>query len=162
MQGNARLKSDLTETGSCDCSYAIEGLARLRVNIYRQNGSHGIVMRKLQSEIPTLDALGLPPVFREIIKENNGIVLLTGGTGSGKTTTLAAMLNEMNRTREIHILTLEDPIEFLHQHQTAVFSQRQLGKDFFRLPMACARPCVRRRKSSWWAKFATAKRWKSR
>jgi twitching motility protein PilT len=88
-------------------------------------------MRKLQSQIPTIDQLGLPPIFREIIKEKNGIVLLTGGTGSGKTTTLAAMLNELNRTQEIHILTLEDPIEFMHTHIKAAFSQRELGKDFF-------------------------------
>ncbi len=129
--GNERLISDLKRAGSCDCSYAIEGVARLRVNIYRQSGTHGIVMRKLQSNIPTLEDLKLPPIFREIIKENNGIVLVTGGTGSGKTSTLAAMLNELNRTKEIHILTLEDPIEFSHKHQLAAMSQRELGKDFF-------------------------------
>ncbi|HEX8281325.1 MAG TPA: ATPase, T2SS/T4P/T4SS family, partial [Chthoniobacterales bacterium] len=128
---NERLKKDFAETGSCDCSYAIEGLARFRVNVFRQYGRHAIVMRKLQSEIPTLEKLGLPPIFQQVIKEKNGIVFLTGGTGSGKTTTLAAMLNELNRTQEIHILTLEDPIEFLHPHQKAAFSQRELGKDFF-------------------------------
>ncbi|HMJ07226.1 MAG TPA: PilT/PilU family type 4a pilus ATPase [Chthoniobacterales bacterium] len=130
MGTNPRLKADLDELGSCDCSYSLAEIARLRVNIFRQNGRHAIVMRKLESEIPTLDKLGLPPIFREIIKEKNGIVLVTGGTGSGKTTTLSAMLDELNRTQEIHILTLEDPIEFLHQHQLSAVSQRELGKDF--------------------------------
>ncbi len=87
-------------------------------------------MRKLQSEIPTLEKLGLPPVFREIVKEQNGIILVTGGTGTGKTTTLAAMLNELNQNQEIHIVTLEDPIEFFHSHSKAAISQRELGKDF--------------------------------
>ena len=131
IDGNERLASDLAKNGSCDCSYGIDTLARFRVNIYKQSGRFAIVMRKLASEIPTLEKLGLPPVFREIIKEKNGIVFLTGGTGSGKTTTLAAMLNELNRTEEIHILTLEDPIEFMHPHMKAAISQRELGKDFF-------------------------------
>src|SRR3712207_3038671 len=130
MGTNQRLRTDFTERGSCDCSYALGEVARFRVNIFRQNGRHAIVMRKLQSEIPTLEKLNLPPVFREIIREKNGIVVITGGTGSGKTTTLAAMLNELNRTQEIHILTLEDPIEFMHPHKLAAFSQRELGKDF--------------------------------
>ena len=88
-------------------------------------------MRKFASEIPTIEKLGLPPIFREMIKEKNGIIFVTGGTGSGKTTTLAAMLNELNRNQEIHILTLEDPIEFMHPHVKAAISQRELGKDFF-------------------------------
>jgi twitching motility protein PilT len=84
----------------------------------------------LQSTVPTLDKIGLPPIFREIVKEKDGIVLLTGGTGTGKTTTLAAMINELNDTKEIHIVTLEDPIEFFHKHNKAAISQRELGKDF--------------------------------
>jgi twitching motility protein PilT len=87
-------------------------------------------MRKLQSDVPTLEKLGLPPIFREIVKEKDGIILLTGGTGTGKTTTLAAMINELNETQEIHIVTLEDPIEFFHTHRKAAISQRELGKDF--------------------------------
>lgn len=130
MEGDERLKSDFATYGSCDCSYALGDLARLRVNIFKQNGRQAIVMRKLQTEIPTLDALGLPPIFREMIKEKNGIIFVTGATGSGKTTTLAAMLNELNETQKIHILTLEDPIEFMHPHKQALFNQRQLGKDF--------------------------------
>ena len=125
-----RLRQDLAERGSCDCSYGLRDVARFRTNIFKQNGRYAIVMRKLQSEIPTLEKLKPPPIFRDIIREKNGIVLLTGGTGSGKTTTLAAILNELNCTQEIHILTLEDPIEFVHQHRLAAFSQRELGKDF--------------------------------
>ncbi|HEV3409236.1 MAG TPA: PilT/PilU family type 4a pilus ATPase [Chthoniobacterales bacterium] len=130
MQGEERLADDLTRNGSCDCSYALEGIARFRVNIFRQNGRQAIVMRKLQTQIPTLEGLGLPPIFGEMVKEKNGIIFVTGATGSGKTTTLAAMLNELNRTQQIHILTLEDPIEFMHPHQRALFNQRELGKDF--------------------------------
>ncbi|MEO5717713.1 MAG: PilT/PilU family type 4a pilus ATPase [Chthoniobacterales bacterium] len=130
MTGSERLQSDLQTTGSCDTSYSFGDLARFRVNIYRQNGHHGIVMRKLQSAVPTLEALGLPPIFQEMVQEKFGIIFLTGSTGSGKTTTLAAMLNEINQTQEVHVVTLEDPIEFLHPHQKAVFSQRELGKDF--------------------------------
>jgi twitching motility protein PilT len=130
INGSERLKMDFAASGSCDCSYVIENLARFRVNIFRQNGRHAIVMRKLQSEVPTLDKLGLPPIFREIIKEKNGIILVTGGTGTGKTTTLAAMLNELNHSEEIHIVTLEDPIEFYHSHGKAAISQRELSKDF--------------------------------
>ncbi len=130
MQGNPRLVDDFANLGSCDCSYSIEKLARFRVNVFKQNGRHAIVMRKLQSVIPTLDKLGLPPIFRQIVKEKTGVVFVTGGTGSGKTTTLAAMLNELNQTSEIHVVTLEDPIEFLHPHAKAAFSQRELGRDF--------------------------------
>jgi twitching motility protein PilT len=130
MNGSERLRVEFATSGSCDCSYAIEDVARFRVNIFKQNGRHAVVMRKLQSEIPTLERLGLPPIFREMIKEKDGIILLTGGTGTGKTTTLAAMLNELNQTQEIHIVTLEDPIEFFHAHGKAAISQRELGKDF--------------------------------
>ena len=125
-----RLKNEFANYGSCDCSYALPQIARFRVNIFKQNGQRAIVMRKLQTDIPTLEQLGLPPIFKEMIKEKNGIIFVTGATGSGKTTTLAAMLNELNLTQKIHILTLEDPIEFLHPHKQALFNQRQLGKDF--------------------------------
>ena len=127
---DVRLNEDLAKLGSCDCSYALGDIARFRVNIFRQRGRKAIVMRKLQTEIPTLDGLGLHPIFREMVKEKNGIICVTGATGSGKTTTLAAMLNELNQTQQIHIVTLEDPIEFVHPHQKALFNQRELGKDF--------------------------------
>lgn len=130
INGDERLTRDLANWGSCDCSYALKDIARFRVNVFKQNGLPAIVMRKLQSEVPTLDKLGLPPVFREMIREKNGIIFVTGATGSGKTTTLAAMLNELNETQQIHVITLEDPIEFVHPHRRAVFHQRELGKDF--------------------------------
>ena len=130
MNGEPRLAADLARLGACDCSYSLADAARFRVNIFRQNGRQAIVMRKLQTQIPTLDQLGLPEVFREMVKEKNGIIFVTGATGSGKTTTLAAMLNELNETQHIHILTLEDPIEFLHPHKLSLFNQRELGKDF--------------------------------
>jgi twitching motility protein PilT len=130
MGDDERLKNEFASYGSCDCSYALANLARFRVNIFKQNGRQAIVMRKLQTEIPTIEQLGLPPIFKEMVKEKNGIIFVTGATGSGKTTTLAAMLNELNTTQKIHILTLEDPIEFLHPHKQALFNQRQLGKDF--------------------------------
>ena len=130
MGDNERLRADLASSGSCDTSYSLGHIARFRVNIYRQNGNLGIVMRKLQSQIPTLESLGLPPIFQKMTQEKFGLIFVTGSTGSGKTTTLAAILNELNRTQEIHVVTLEDPIEFLHPHQLAAFSQRELGKDF--------------------------------
>ena len=134
INGNPRLLQDLAEHGSCDGSYAPPGLGRFRVNIYRQNGNYAMVLRLLQSKIPTMESLQLPPVFWEIIKEKTGLIFLTGGAGNGKTTTLAAMLNEINRTNEVHIVTLEDPVEFLHPHLKATFSQRELGKDFYSFP----------------------------
>jgi twitching motility protein PilT len=128
--GDERLINDYDATGSCDCSYAIENLARFRVNIYKENCRRAIVMRKLQSTVPTLESLALRPVFREMIKEKNGIILVTGASGSGKTTTLAAIVDELNQTQDIHIVTLEDPIEFLHPHARAAISHRELGRDF--------------------------------
>jgi twitching motility protein PilT len=130
INGDERLTRDLANWGSCDCSYALKDIARFRVNIFKQNGRYAIVMRQLQSQLPTLEKLRLPPVFGEIIKERTGIIFVTGAAGSGKTTTLAAMLNEINQTQQIHIVTLEDPIEFLHPHRRGVFHQRELGKDF--------------------------------
>ena len=134
IANNGKFLRDLTEHGSCDCGYAIENECRFRVNIYRQNGSYAMVLRRLQSEIPTMDSLGLPPAFREIIKEKNGLVFVTGGAGNGKTTTLAAMLHEIDRTNKVHVVSLEDPIEFLHPQLQSTFSQRELGRDFYNFP----------------------------
>lgn len=127
---NERLQKDLMNDGSCDTSYSVGDLARFRVNIFRQYGRLAIVMRKLATEMPSIDGLGLGPVFREIVKEKTGITFCTGGTGSGKTTTLAALLNEINQTARMHVVTLEDPIEFLHPQKNATFSQRELGRDY--------------------------------
>ena len=134
MNGNERLAGDLAKTGSCDCSYSLTGVCRFRVYIYRQNGNYAMVLRRLSSQIPTMEQLHLAPVFHEIIKEKTGLVFITGGTGSGKTTTLAALLNEINLTSEVHVVTLEDPIEFLHPQLKATFSQRELGRDFYNFP----------------------------
>lgn len=130
MEGNERLYQDYMQSGSCDTSYAIPNVARFRVNIFRQNGAHGIVMRKLNTAIPSIEQLRLPPVLKGVVKEKNGLVFVTGATGNGKTTTLAAMLHELNKTEDVHVVTLEDPIEYLHAHVRCTFSQRELGKDF--------------------------------
>ena len=130
VNNSQRLLDDLKNTGSCDCSYSVEGLARFRVNIFKQKGSFAMVLRKLNTKIPSMTDLNLPPVFRKIIQEKTGLVFIAGATGSGKTTTLAAMLNEMNETMSAHIVTLEDPVEFLHPHKSATFCQREMGKDF--------------------------------
>src|ERR1051326_4103934 len=130
MSDDQRLRAEYAENGACDCSYAIEDVARFRINIYKQNRQRAIVMRKLESTVPSLASRGWPQIFQQIVKEKNGIVLVTGAAGSGKTTTLAAMINELNQTQPIHIVTLEDPIEFLHPHACAAISHRELGRDF--------------------------------
>lgn len=129
-----RLIGDLLRSGSCDCGYGVDERMRFRVNIFRQRGNWAIVMRRLQTDTPTIQGLNLPPVFAEMVEEKNGLILVTGSTGSGKTTTLASLLNEINRTRSVHIVTLEDPIEFVHRHQKATFNQRELGTDFDTYP----------------------------
>lgn len=129
-----RLLRELVERGSCDCSYALSDKSRFRVNIFRQRGNCAIVMRKAQAEMPTIDGLGLQPIFYTMGKEKNGLILVTGATGSGKTTTLSAMLNEINATQPVHVVTLEDPIEFVHSHKKATFNQRELGADFADFP----------------------------
>ena len=134
INDNPSLIQDLAKRGSCDCSYSLLNAHRFRVNIYRQNGNYAMALRRFQSEVPSLDSLHLPPIFREIVKEKTGLVFVTGGTGSGKTTTLTAMLNEINRTSEVHVVTLEDPIEFLHPQLKSTFSQRELGRDFYNFP----------------------------
>jgi twitching motility protein PilT len=134
IAGNEALAASLRTTGSCDCSYALPGVARFRVNIYQQMGHLAVVMRKLPNAVPTLEELKLPAVFQHIAKERNGFIFVTGSAGMGKTTTVAALLNELNRTQDIHIVTLEDPVEYLHEPNRASISQRELGKDFFNYP----------------------------
>jgi energy-coupling factor transporter ATP-binding protein EcfA2 len=113
VAGNRRLTEDLLRTGSCDSSYTLTGKARFRVNIFSQRGNYSIVLRKLATKIPTLAEMKLPDIFHQMAKEKTGLVLVTGATGSGKSTTLAALLNEINETKSIHIITLEDPVELL-------------------------------------------------
>lgn len=127
---NRRLTEDLIKAGSCDCSYSLGQKARFRVNIFSQRGHYSVILRKLSTEMPSIDQLNLPPVFHTITKEKTGLVLVTGATGSGKSTTLAALLNELNETKSIHIVTLEDPVEFVHPQKKATFNQREMGNDF--------------------------------
>jgi twitching motility protein PilT len=127
---NRRLTEDLLKTGSCDASYSLGQKARFRVNIFTQRGHYTIILRRLSTEIPSVDQLNLPPIFHTISKEKTGLVLVTGATGSGKSTTLAALLNELNETKSIHIVTLEDPVEFVHPQKKATFNQREMGNDF--------------------------------
>lgn len=130
INSDRRLTEILLREGSCDCSYGLPGKARFRVNIFSQRGHFTIVQRKLETQIPTIKGLGLPPAFLKMARETNGLILVTGATGSGKSTSLAAMLNEMNETKPIHVITLEDPVEFSHPHKKATFNQRELGLDF--------------------------------
>lgn len=134
MGDDRRLMKQFIMLGSCDCSYSVGDRARFRVNIFRQRGNFAIVMRRSQTEVPSIGSLGLPPIIQDIAKEKNGLVLVTGATGSGKTTTLAAILDEINETAPVHIVTLEDPIEFVHPHRRATISQRELGEDFDTYP----------------------------
>jgi twitching motility protein PilT len=134
MQGNRRLIYDYLTGGSCDCSYSLGDEARFRVSVFRQQGNFSVVLRKLEATVPTVDSLQLPPIFREVAKEKTGLVLVTGATGSGKTTTLAGILNEINETQPVHVITLEDPIEFVHPKRKATFNQRELGHDFNNYP----------------------------
>jgi twitching motility protein PilT len=130
IDGNTKLQQDIADRGSCDCSYSLPD-CRFRVNIYRECGSFAIVLRLLKPMVPTISGMGFPAVFNEVIKERGGITFVTGASGTGKTTTLAALLNEINLTRKVHVITLEDPIEFVYSHALATFSQRELGRDFF-------------------------------
>jgi twitching motility protein PilT len=128
--GSLRLFQDLISRGSCDLSYDLPGQCRFRVNIFHQQGSAAIVMRKMPTSIPTLQDLNLPPLFEKMANEQYGLILLTGGTGTGKSTTLAALIDAINARHAKHILTLEDPVEFVHHHKKGTVNQRELGMDF--------------------------------
>lgn len=129
--GNDRkLYENLIREGSCDLSYYLKGKTRFRTNIFSQKGVYSIVLRKLENLIPTIEDLGLPAVFHRIAEEKNGMILVTGATGSGKSTSLATILEEINGAKPVHVITLEDPVEFVYIHKKATFNQRELGKDF--------------------------------
>lgn len=117
------------QKGEMDTSYSVSGVGRFRINIYKQRGSTAIAIRVVGLKIPSLHELKMPDVIREMTSKQRGLVLVTGPTGSGKSTTLAAMVNEINNTRSAHIVTLEDPIEFLHKHNKSIINQREIGKD---------------------------------
>ena len=125
-----RLTRALLSEGSCDTSYQLAGKARFRVNVFSQKGCYSTVMRQLATRVPTIEELGLPPAFSKMAEERNGIILVTGATGTGKTTSLAAILNEINEKKSVHVVTLEDPVEYVHSQKKATFNQRELGMDF--------------------------------
>ena len=127
---NRRLLRDLVENGSCDLSYSLGHRARFRVNIFTQKGYITTVLRKLETQIPTIEGMQFPPAFDRMARELNGLVLFTGATGTGKTTSLAALLNRINEERAVHVVTLEDPIEYVHPQKKATFNQREMGNDF--------------------------------
>jgi twitching motility protein PilT len=130
LGGSKRLTEDLLRGGSCDSSYSLGDRARFRINIFQQRGHYSIVLRKLNAVIPTIPELNLPDVILQAAKEKTGLVLVTGATGSGKSTTLAAIIDEINAVQPIHIVTLEDPIEFGYAQKKATINQRELGQDF--------------------------------
>jgi len=129
MVSQPRLLEEFKQDGEVDFPYSIKGLARFRVNAFRQRGSVSLVCRAIPFSIRTVDELNLPPVIRRLAEEERGIVLLTGTTGSGKSTTLAAMVDHINQTRSKHIVTIEDPIEYLHPDKKSVINQREVGFD---------------------------------
>jgi twitching motility protein PilT len=124
-----RRRTEFTEIGEADFAYAIKNVSRFRVNAFRQRGSVSIACRAIPYQVRTIDDLGLPEVTRALAEEPRGIILLTGTTGSGKSTTLAAMIDHINETRSRHIVTLEDPIEYLHRDKQSIINQREVGTD---------------------------------
>lgn len=120
---------DFLQKGEIDLSYGIEGVSRFRINIFRQRDAISIAIRVIQRDIPSLEELGVNPILSTFIDKPQGLILVTGPTGSGKSTTLASMLDLINRTQSKHIITLEDPIEYLHRHDQSIINQREIGKD---------------------------------
>ena len=116
-------------TRELDFSYGVPGVGRFRFNVFRQRGNVGVAMRSIPAKIPSLESLRLPPVLRELTKKHSGIILVTGPTGSGKSTTIASMIDVINMERPVHILTMEDPIEYLHTHKVGMVNQREIGQD---------------------------------
>lgn len=119
----------LEEKGELDFSYSSPGVGRYRVNAYKQRGSFGMALRIIPMEIPSMDSLGLPSIVSDLARLPRGLILVTGPTGSGKSTTLASVIDQINRERNCHILTLEDPLEYLHRHNKAIVNQREIGND---------------------------------
>lgn len=136
LQGNPEAAQRLVQTGTADLSYSLPSRARFRVNIFQQRGVYSIVMRVIPTDIPTLASLSLPPQLAEIAELRNGIVLLTGPTGSGKSSTLAALIDIINETKQYHIVAIEDPIEYLHAHKNSTINQREVGHDTRDFPSA--------------------------
>ena len=138
----------IQKSGSADFGFAYLDKARFRVNVYKQKGSYAIAMRLIPSKILSLEEIGLPPMVRDLLNRPRGLILVTGPTGCGKTTTLASMLDVINREEDCHIITIEDPIEYYHSHKKSIVTQRELGWMSPLLPKACARRCAKIRTSS--------------
>ena len=136
MYGNPEAAHRLAHTGSADISYSLPSRVRFRVNIFQQRGTYSIVMRVIPTNVPTIQSLDLPAQLAEITDLRNGIVLVTGPTGAGKSSTLAAIINRINETHHHHIVTIEDPIEFLHLHKNSTINQREIGSDAQDFPSA--------------------------
>jgi twitching motility protein PilT len=136
MKGNPDAASRLARTGTADLSYSLPSRTRFRVNIFQQRGTYAIVMRVIPTSVPTIASLNLPPQLSDIAELRNGIVLLTGPTGSGKSSTLAAIIDRINETKHYHVVTIEDPLEFLHTHKNSTINQREVGTDTEDFPSA--------------------------
>lgn len=117
------------KTRELDFSYGIKDVGRFRVNVYRQRGQIGVALRAIPGKIPSMEELGLPPILKDLARKHSGLILVTGPTGSGKSTTIATMIDTINRERECHIMTIEDPIEYLHTHRKSMVNQRELNTD---------------------------------
>ncbi len=129
LRDNPEAASQLAKTGTADLSWSLPSRCRFRVNIFQQRGSYSIVMRVIPHEIPSFQSLNVPPQLGDICGMRNGLVLVTGPTGSGKSSTLAAVIDQINETKSYHIVTIEDPIEFLHSHKKCTINQREVGSD---------------------------------
>jgi len=136
LHGNPDAAVRLTQTGTTDLSYSLPSRARFRVNIFQQRGVYSIVMRVIPTDIPTLKSLNLPQQLEEIADLKNGLVLITGPTGSGKSSTLAAIIDLINEKKHYHVVTIEDPIEYLHAHKNSTINQREVGQDTVDFPSA--------------------------
>ena len=126
---NNEQRRKLEQDWELDLSYGIHGIGRFRVNIYKNNGTYAAAFRSINTEVPSFETLGLPPIVRKITEKPRGLILVTGPTGSGKSTTLASMVDYINENRNEHILTIEDPVEFIHKSKKSVVHQRELGQD---------------------------------
>ncbi len=124
-----KLYSEYNEKGEIDTSYSEKGVGRFRVNVFKQRGSDALALRVVPLQVPTLEKLNMPSIIKDLTEKTRGLILVTGPTGSGKSTTLAAMINEINNSRKCHVMTLEDPIEYLHKHKKSIINQREIGED---------------------------------
>src|SRR5207253_9829693 len=136
LRGNPEAAERLARTGTADLSYSLPSRARFRVNIFQQRGVYSIVMRVIPTNIPSINSLGIPQQLADIAELRNGLVLVTGPTGSGKSSTQAAIINIINEKKHYHVVTIEDPIEFLHSHKSSTINQREVGHDTRDFPSA--------------------------